>query len=356
MGRRHRGALATAVLLGTLSCTSDTGSPSDAAPDEREESGPASSSPAPDAEQPSSDSVVPDPEKAPEAIDVQRPESLQAVMNRHYRGSRLHVIRRVGDYGAYIRSEVRYRSDGLRVTAIMNRPKGRGPFPAVVLNHGYIEPSIYVTGQGLAREQNALARAGYLVLHTDYRGHAGSDPASLIDRETRLGYTEDVITAVLTVRKLPYVDDERIGMLGRSMGGGVTYNALVAKPGLVDAAVVYAPVSSRFVDNLNRWTRPERPGVAERLFDRIGSPRSRPDTYRDLSPQSFFDRISEPILIHHGTADESCPLRWSRASLRALRTSGAQARLIVYPGEPHAFVAEWQQSMDTTLRFFERRL
>ena len=37
---------------------------------------------------------------------------------------------------------------------------GAGPFPAVVLNHGYIEPSIYVTGQGMAREQDWLARAG----------------------------------------------------------------------------------------------------------------------------------------------------------------------------------------------------
>ena len=47
-----------------------------------------------------------------------------------------------------------------------------------MLNHGYIEPSVYVTGQGLMREQDYLARAGFVVLHTDYRGHAGSDPAS----------------------------------------------------------------------------------------------------------------------------------------------------------------------------------
>ena len=51
-------------------------------------------------------------------------------------------------------------------------PTGKGPFPGIVLNHGYIEPSIYVTGQGLAREQDWLARAGFVVLHTDYRGHA----------------------------------------------------------------------------------------------------------------------------------------------------------------------------------------
>ena len=42
-------------------------------------------------------------------------------------------------------------------------------------------------------------------------------------------------------------------------GGGVTYNALVTRPGLVKAAVVFAPVSSRTADNLNRWIRDERP-------------------------------------------------------------------------------------------------
>ena len=46
----------------------------------------------------------------------------------------------------------------------------------MVLNHGYIEPSVYVTGQGLMREQDYLARAGFVVLHTDYRGYADSDP------------------------------------------------------------------------------------------------------------------------------------------------------------------------------------
>ena len=129
-----------------------------------------------------------------------------------------------------------------------------------------------------------------------------------------------MITAVLALRKTPYVDPDRVGLLGRSMGGGIVYNALVTKPGLVDAAVVDAPVSSLFVDNLDRWTRPERPDVAAQVFDRLGR---RPGirTPTATSSRTFFDRISEPLLIHHGTADESCPIRWSRATLRALQRS-----------------------------------
>ena len=204
-------------------------------------------------------------------------------------------------------------------------PTGKGPFPAVVLNHGYIEPSVYVTGQGLAREQDWLARAGFVVLHTDYRGHAAGDPATTSSRETRLGYTRDSINAVLALEKLPYVDPDKMAMLGRSMGGGVTLNALVAAPGLVDAAVVYASVSSRFLDNLRHFTLPNRPEAAQALYDRFGTPQEAPAFYRGLSSRTYFDRITEPVLIHHGTADDTCPIRWSRTTQRLLREAGVDS-------------------------------
>jgi dienelactone hydrolase len=80
----------------------------------------------------------------------------------------------------------------------------------------------------------------------------------------RLGYTEDVIGAVLAVKASPlrYLDKSRVGLLGRSMGGGVMYNVLVTQPGLVDAAVVYAPVSADAVDNFNRWIRTDTAAAA----------------------------------------------------------------------------------------------
>ena len=149
----------------------------------------------------------------------------------------------------------------------------------MVLNHGYIEPSVYVTGQGLSREQDYLARAGFVVLHTDYRGHAGSDPATPLSRETRLGYTRDTINAVQSLKREKAVDPDRVAMLGRSMGGAVTLNALVAKPGLVKAGVVFASVSSRFLDNFDRWTRRRATRGGGRVHRGSGRrPRSRAST------------------------------------------------------------------------------
>ena len=209
---------------------------------------------------------------------------------------------------AYTRHEVTYPSGDVTVSGVLLRPRGKGPFPAVVLNHGYIEPSIYVTGQGLMREQDYLARAGFVVLHTDYRGHAASDPAS--ERAPRDAarlhprhHQRRAVAQAAAVRR------PRPGRHARPLDGRRRHlNALVAKPGLVQAAVVFAPVSSDFVDNFNRWTVAERPEAAAATYRRYGTPKQEPEFYRGLSARTYFDRITEPVLIHHGTLDESCPI------------------------------------------------
>jgi uncharacterized protein len=277
-------------------------------------------------------------------------------MAKQYDGRDLELGQVLADNSAYTRYFVTYLSGGLRISGIMNVPKGDGPFPVLVLNHGYIYPQVYTNGRGLAREQDYLARHGYVVLHTDYRNYAQSDVDPENDLKMRLGYTEDVINAVLATRSssLPYLDRERVGLLGRSMGGGVTYNALVVAPGLVDAAVVYAPVSSDAVDNFNRWIGGSPVGDA--IIATYGSPEANPTFWRNVSAVNFFNRITEPILIHHGTADQSCPLEWSQRTLTALQQAGKSAELLTYEGEPHAFEAAWRASMERTVAFFQQHL
>jgi dipeptidyl aminopeptidase/acylaminoacyl peptidase len=284
--------------------------------------------------------------------------SIPGLIGRDYdgRGLRLgQVLARTGDY---VRHAATYRSDGLRISGVMNIPRGKGPFPVLVLLHGYIDPAYYVTGQGLMREQDYLAREGYAVLHIDYRNHAGSDDDPAAERRLRLGYTADTINAVLAVKRsgIARLDGDRVGLLGRSMGGGVTYNALVARPGLVRAAVVFAPVSSRTADNFNRWIRDDRPELAAQITRRHGSPQGNPEFWRQVSPRPYFDRVTEPVLIHHGTSDDSCPIRWTRASYAALTDAGVDARLYVYDGEEHAFGPQWPLSMRRTVRFLDRAM
>ena len=339
--------LAVLVLATTAACSgADTEEP--AAGDES-----ASSTPTP-TDEPSS----PEPSATVEEKRV-NPVSLEALAEKQYDGRDLRLVRVLAETDAYTTYFATYRSGSLTISGRVNVPKGKGPHPAVVLAHGYIDPFVYVNGQGLVREQDYLARAGYLTLHVDYRNHAESSIDPTNDVRMRLGYTEDVINAVLALRGRPQVvDGERIALLGRSMGGGVVYNVLTVKPGLVDAAVAFAPVSSDTGDNFDRWIRPDpgRQTVAARVLRRFGAPEDRPAFWHGVSPRTYFDRVEDPLLVHHGTSDDICPIEWTYESVAALEKAGAPVRLWVYEGEEHAFVPQWPLSMRRTVAFLDRNV
>ena len=284
------------------------------------------------------------------------PNSLPALFEEDVIGGDLERVRTLGGTAAYTRHEVTYRSGDLRISGQLLVPTGGGPHPAVVLNHGYIDPAVYVNGQGMPREQDYLAREGFVVLHVDYRGHASSDDTDDLDLELRLGYARDTIAAVKTLRTLDDVDPEKIGMLGRSMGGGVTLNALVADPDIVKAAVVHSSVSSRFVDNFRRWTEPGRPGEATAIEQRFGAIEESPEFWRGLSARTYFDRVEAKVLMVHGALDESCPIGWARGTESALRAAGADAELAVYDSEGHTFAGQWADSMERTVDFLREKL
>lgn len=85
---------------------------------------------------------------------------MQALIEKKYDGRDLRLGRLLGDFGAYQRYLITYRGDGQQISGVMNVPDGKGPFPVLVLNHGYIDRQTYVPGQGMRREHDYLARQG----------------------------------------------------------------------------------------------------------------------------------------------------------------------------------------------------
>lgn len=280
-------------------------------------------------------------------------DSIPAATTHQFDGRDLRLGRVLARTSDYTRYAITYRSGRYRISGIMNLPRGKGPFPVVILAHGYIDPAVYVTGQGFRREQDSLARNGYAVLHVDYRNHAGSSDDPNSDVSLRLGYAEDVINAALAVRDsgLATLDGTRIGLLGRSMGGSVAFNALVMRPGTFDAVVTYASTSTDPIDNFNRWQRSD-PRLRAAIFARYGNPDLDRRGWVEITSSNYFDRITEPVLMFHGTRDESCPIAWARRTKRALDAAGVDATLIEYPGAPHYMYSEWSDSMRRALAFF----
>jgi dipeptidyl aminopeptidase/acylaminoacyl peptidase len=257
---------------------------------------------------------------------------------------------------AYIRYLITYRSGDLTISGIINVPKGKGPFPVLYLNHGYIDPEIYTNGRGLKREQDYLARRGYIVIHSDYRNHAQSEKEPDPDRpDLRFGYAEDVICAVKSFQEanFNYSDISKVGMLGHSMGGGVAEIIAVSQPKLVQAYVLFAPVSADQKDNYEKWTKndPEREALTVENF---GTPEDNPQFWNNASPINFFEKVEAPIIFQHGTADDSCAIEWSERAVEELKNKEKDATLYRYPGEPHEFIDAWPTVMERTVRFFDK--
>lgn len=289
--------------------------------------------------------------------EVFDPVSLPALMQTEITGTDLVIGDAIDSNANYTRHPVTYKANEFTISGIMNIPKGDGPFPTLVLGHGYIDTDIYTSGRGLIREQAYLANQGYIVLHTDYRNHAGSDDDPNNDTNLRLGYTIDVIAAARALRDsgLPQVDTQKIGYLGRSMGGGIGYNVATVAPNEFDAIVLYAPVSANYVDNFNKWGR-NMPAVGNPIIERFGSPEDTPDFWAGISAENYFDKIDDPIMIHHGTADSICKLAWSERAVSQMQALDKDVTLHIYEGEQHAFEPQLELSLQRSVEFFKQNL
>ncbi len=309
-----------------------------------------------------------DPEKgAPASNPEPHPVSVLGLAAQRHRGDQLRLGAVREQTAAYTSYDMSYRSrtttrrgvEAYTISGVVNVPRGRGPFPAVVLAHGYIDPEIYVRGQGMTRERGYLAARGYIAMHVDYRNHAESEEDPLAQVRMRLGYSADVINAVKALRasrNVP-VDPDRLALFGRSMGGGVVMKALIAEPGLVQAASLWASVSSLEPENYQRFIRPDPEGevLRDRLARRWGTPEESPQFWRENSSRPYLDRLTEPVLIVHGRFDETCPPRWAIATQRALGRAGVTSTLAWY-ADGHAFGPAFAPAMERTVRFFDRRL
>lgn len=278
--------------------------------------------------------------------------SIRAAIAKPINGTSLELGRTLGSTSSWTNRVVTWRGDGLKLTGTATIPRGAGPFPVVVLAHGYIDPAVYTTGRGFKREQDWLARNGFVAFHVDYRGHAGSDDDPRMEIDGRIGYAIDVITAAqaIAAAKPARWDTSRISVMGRSMGGGVVMNALAIRPGLFDAGIIYASVSSLAAENFDRWQRKRYP-IARQIEREHGLPEDNPAFWQGISPRSAFGRIDEPILMFHGTADDTCPVRWARATKQAMDDAGVDVTYVEYAGEGHNFYGRWDDSMRAVKRF-----
>lgn len=276
-------------------------------------------------------------------------ESLRA---RSYGPGPIEIVDTLGRASSFTRYLIAYPSDGLRITGMMNVPDGEGPFPVIVLNHGYYDPAVYTTGRGTQAAADNFARRGYLTLAPDYRNYGGSDSGP---NYFRVGYAVDVLNLIASVGSLSGARADRVGLWGHSMGGGVTIAVMVVGPPGVRGAVLYGAMSGDMRDNYYRiayFRGADTPGP-----DWPVAPDAAPAMYARLSPINYLQYVGVPALIHHGDLDDQVPPAWSRRLAEALTAAGRQATLYTYPTAGHSFFdSDWNLFMRRNLEFFDEVL
>jgi dipeptidyl aminopeptidase/acylaminoacyl peptidase len=283
--------------------------------------------------------------------------TLDALSKKKFNGSELALVNLITENSKYTKHSVMYRSDELKVSGVLYTPKGKGPFPGVVLGHGYIDTRIYKNGQGMRREQNYLASQGFVVLHTDYRNHSFGDDDPKSSLKFRMDYSADVINAGLALKnsKIRTLDKNKIAYMGRSMGGGIGFNVSTATSaqGVFSSYVLFAPTSANYVENFNKWGR-NTPDRANPIVKFVGLPEENPDFWASVSPKNYWAQVNAPIMIHHGDKDQSCPVRWAKAAASGLKKAGKEVTLHIYRGEGHNLMAGWERAMGRSVEFLNQ--
>lgn len=199
-----------------------------------------------------------------------------------------------------------FNGEPVLLSALMFRPSGPGPFPAVVMLHGcggMFTSSGYPTAS-YRYWAELMAENGYVALLPDSlnpRGHRSiceQQKRSILESRERV---EDAYAARQWLASQSYVAANRIGLMGWSNGGSGTLYAM-------------------------RATRPERGFRAAVAF----YPGCRTLSKTPYAPYA-------PLVILSGEADDWTPAAPCVEMTKSARQRGAPMEIVTYPGAHHSF-------------------
>jgi uncharacterized protein len=249
---------------------------------------------------------------------------------------------------------VTFKSQGMQIVGMLHMPDRRkGKIPAVILFHGFtgtkIEPHrIFV------KQARALAKAGIAALRFDFRGSGDSEGE--FSNMTLTGELKDARAALDFMRSRPGIDQSRIGVLGLSFGGAVAA-LLLGSDTDICAAALWAPVGHPSDMAQHRYTaKVDRQlkqmgcvdyggnAVGKCFFDDVGK----------HQPIQAITRSKAPVLLVHGSKDQTCPVKVSREYESALKKARCVVMKHIITGADHTFNSlQWEvQVLALTLEWF----
>lgn len=235
---------------------------------------------------------------------------------------------------------VNYKNDGLAMNGIMASPKTGKVKGLVVYNRGGSGNFGILTLHAIMRQFVPLARAGYMVIGSNYRGNDGGEGQDEFGGRD----VDDVFALHEVISEIVEEPTPRY-IIGHSRGGMMSY--LMLKKGFpTKAAVAIAAVS-----DLSGWEH-IRPEIYEKVYKRY-IPNFATDEEAVLAERSVIrwpEKIKAPLLLLHGTGDDKVPHNQSEKLAAALKAIGSPHELVLYEGGNHALTRQWD---DVTKRILD---
>lgn len=272
--------------------------------------------------------------------------------SRQYGGSGIVVGEAVKAQRYFVQYAMYYESDGLKITGLIDIPVSEGPFPVIIVNHGYLRQEEYQPGFDSWHMADWLAEHDYITIMPDYRNYGSSDSGP---NPFRIGFAIDVMNLIAQLDSLPQAIPEQVGIIGHSMGGEVSMWPMILSD-QVDAVVLYSSMSGDVARNWeHRWRywRTQREAMEATALV-YGNPQDNPESYAEISTISYLDRIRMPVMIHHGTMDQTVPYWWSEELWHLMEDAGVDVTFWPYPGGRHTLNGNgFETLMERSLNLFD---
>lgn len=250
--------------------------------------------------------------------------------------------------------EVYVERDSGPLKADVYVPKGKGPFPGVVVIHG---GAWYIgTRAQLAGVAKLLAQHGMTAVAISYR---------LAPQHKFPAQIEDCKAAVRWMRSQAEdlkIDPQRIGGFGYSAGA-----QLVTLLGTTDADDGLEGIGDPQQAPSTRLQAVAAGGVPcdFRVMDRDsrrlafwlgGSRREVGELYRLASPRAFVTGDDPPMFFFHGENDNLVPMLSPKAMCASLKAADVPAELYVVPKIGHIFAAMDHTALGKSVAFLAEKL
>jgi dipeptidyl aminopeptidase/acylaminoacyl peptidase len=232
---------------------------------------------------------------------------------------------------------VTFECKGQQIVGMLHLPEGRGRFPAALLLHGFTGTKVEAHRM-FVKLSRTLVQHGIAALRFDYRG--SGDSAGEFENMTIRSEIADTLEAIRFLGRHKRVNSRRLALVGLSMGAAVAAHVVARERHRIKSLVLWAPVAegAGILDDLSTpdaVASLAQTGITDHEGHLVGVAFVR--QFADMKPLREVAKAKCPVLIIHGSKDETVPVHHADLYERALRSPDRVVKKVIIHGADHTF-------------------